>query len=56
MSTTVKCRGDVVTHDSGCEADLMFEAKNVPLDDNLKLALTPPRAASLERTEAAGQR
>lgn len=41
-STTVICRGEAITHDSGCEADLTFEAKNVPLDDNLKLALTPP--------------
>ena len=40
-ATTVRCRGEVVTHDSGCEADLLFEAKNVPLDDNLRLALTP---------------
>ncbi|MEX0641298.1 MAG: hypothetical protein WD468_01280, partial [Pirellulales bacterium] len=41
-STTVKCRGQAITHDSGCEVDLTFEATNVPLDDNLKLALTPP--------------
>lgn len=39
-STIVKCRGDVVTHDSGCEADLTIEATNVPLDENLKQALT----------------
>ncbi len=40
-STIVKCRGGVVPHDSGFEADLTFEATNVPLDENLKLALTP---------------
>lgn len=40
-STIVKCRGGVVPHDSGCEADLTLEATNVPLDDSLKLALTP---------------
>jgi hypothetical protein len=28
-----------VPHDSGCEADLTFEATNVPLDENLRLAL-----------------
>jgi len=38
-STTVKCRGEVVTHDSGCEADMTFEAMNVPLDENLRQAL-----------------
>ena len=40
-STTVKCRGDVVVHDSGCEADLTFDAVNVPLDGNLERSLTP---------------
>jgi hypothetical protein len=38
-ATVVKCRGGVVPHDSGIEADLTFEATNVPLDDTLRLAL-----------------
>ena len=44
-STIVKCRGEAIPHDSGCEADLTFEATNVPLDDNLKLALSSKPAA-----------
>ena len=44
-STVVKCRGEAITHDSGCEADLTFEATNVPLDDNLKQALSSKPAA-----------
>jgi hypothetical protein len=35
------CRGGAVPHDSGCELDLIFEARNVPLDDNLNSALPP---------------
>ena len=38
-STIVRCQGTAVPHDSGCEADLVFEATNVPLDDILKDAL-----------------
>ncbi|HEX4415908.1 MAG TPA: AsmA-like C-terminal region-containing protein [Lacipirellulaceae bacterium] len=41
-STIVKCRGGVIPHDSGCEADLTIDATNVPLDDSLKQVLTPP--------------
>lgn len=40
-SAIVRCHGGVKPHDSGCEADLVFEATNVPLDDNLRRALTP---------------
>ncbi len=51
-STIVKCRGGVVPHDSGCEADLTIDATNVPLDDSLKQALTPPQKVSSGSTES----
>jgi hypothetical protein len=38
-ATVVKCRGGVVPHDSGIEADLTFDATNVPLDAALHDAL-----------------
>lgn len=40
-STVVKCRGESIPSGKGYQTDLMFEATNVPLDDNLKLALSP---------------
>jgi len=40
-STVVVCRGEAVVEASGCRADLMFNATGVPLDDNLKMALSP---------------
>jgi hypothetical protein len=40
-STIVTCRGTALPHDSGYQADLTFQATNVPLDDNLRLALPP---------------
>jgi hypothetical protein len=40
-ATVVSCRGGVVQHDSGIDADLTFEATNVPLDESLHGALPP---------------
>src|SRR6185503_11392933 len=40
-STIVKCRGESTPTRDGCHTDLTFEATNVPLDDNLKSALSP---------------
>lgn len=41
-STVVRCRGVVRPKDSGSEVDLTFDATSVPLDENLKQALSPP--------------
>ncbi len=53
-STIVKCSGGVLPHDSGCEADLTVEATNVPLDDSLKLSLTPPGQQAWEELKPRG--
>ncbi|MCC7476283.1 MAG: hypothetical protein IT425_12880 [Pirellulales bacterium] len=53
-ATSVSCRGGVLPHDSGCEADLWFEAMNVPLDDNLRRALTPPGQRAWEELNPQG--
>jgi hypothetical protein len=55
-STVVKCRGGVVPHDSGCEADITVEATNVPLDENFQAALTPGRPQALQAWEELGPR
>jgi hypothetical protein len=39
--TTVTCGGDVVPLGDSWHADLSIQAVNVPLDDNLRLALSP---------------
>ncbi|HEX3600964.1 MAG TPA: AsmA-like C-terminal region-containing protein [Lacipirellulaceae bacterium] len=50
-STIVKCRGGVVPHDSGCEADITVEATKVPLDENFQAALAPGRPQALQAWE-----
>ncbi|MEX2317025.1 MAG: hypothetical protein WD669_07730 [Pirellulales bacterium] len=40
-STVVRCRGEATPVENGLQWDLVFEATNVPLDDNLKQALSP---------------
>ncbi len=41
-ATIVKCRGHVRPQDSGSDVDLTFDATSVPLDANLKQALSAP--------------
>jgi hypothetical protein len=41
-STVVKCVGKSTPLGDGCQLDLEFQARNVPLDDNLKKALAAP--------------
>jgi AsmA-like C-terminal region len=38
-STVIKCNGTSTPRAAGCLVDLVFDANNVPLDENLKLAL-----------------
>jgi hypothetical protein len=42
-STNVKCRGTANVDDNGFDADLVFDAVDVPLDDTLKFALPPDK-------------
>jgi hypothetical protein len=53
-STAVNCNGTAVTHDSGYEADLVFEAVNVPLDDTLRKALPPAGQQAWEELRPQG--
>jgi hypothetical protein len=41
-STLVTCRGESLPADDGFQLDLLIQAQNVPLDDNLRQALSPP--------------
>lgn len=41
-SATVVCRGESTPRGDACRVELTFQAENVPLDDNLKQALSPP--------------
>ena len=41
-STVVVCTGKSTPVGDGCQVDLLFQAQNVPLDDNLRQALTEP--------------
>jgi hypothetical protein len=54
-STIVKCRGEASPTGDGCHAELVFEAFNVPLDDNLKLSLTSENQQAWDELQPDGR-
>ncbi|MEX0585576.1 MAG: hypothetical protein WD176_02960, partial [Pirellulales bacterium] len=54
-SAVVVCNGDWLPADDGCRIDLVFQAQNVPLDDNLKQALKEPAQRAWRELRPQGQ-